>query len=340
LFGALTLLLLATIIIGIAVGSTYIPPLTVGRVLLAHLLPGDWAQPFIVRDAADVVVWMVRTPRVLVAVIVGAALAIAGAQMQGLFQNPMASPDVIATSGGAALGAVLTVSAGLAAQSLFWLPFVSFIGALASLVFIYVVTTRRGRTPVAMLLLAGVALNALLGSVTQFVLASNWNRYEVAQEIVFWLMGGLASRTWTHVWLCAPLVLIGIAASMVFTRELDLLLVGEESAQSLGVEVERVKRITLVTAALLTGSAVAVSGIIGFVGLIVPHAVRLLVGPSHKRLLPAAGLVGGAFLVVADLAARTLLRPEEISLGIVTASFGAPFFLYLLIRHRREVGYL
>jgi iron complex transport system permease protein len=338
-FGLLAALVCVAIVVGVAIGSTSIAAGTVVRVLASHLLPfahiGGGVDP---TDA--IVIWIVRTPRVLVAALVGAALAIAGAQMQGLFQNPIASPDVIATSSGAALGAVLTIAVGLAQQSLFWLPVWAFAGALISLVIIYSITTRGGHTPIAMLLLAGVALNALVGAMISFVVTFNRVRFEVAQEILFWVMGGLDSRTWAHVWICAPCIAIGIIVSVVYARELDVFLAGEETAASLGVDVQRVKRVVLVTSALLTGAAVAVSGIVGFVGLIVPHIVRLLIGPAHRRVIPASALLGAAFLVFTDLLARTIRSPQELPLGVITALCGAPFFLYLLVRYRREVGYL
>jgi iron complex transport system permease protein len=260
--------------------------------------------------------------------------------MQGLFQNPLASPDVVATSAGGALGAVISLITGLAQRSIVWLPLFAFLGALASLVTVYALTTRRGRTPVAMLLLAGVAINTLLAAVTQFLVTLHWVRYEVAQEVLFWMLGGLDSRTWTHVWMAAPPILVGLSVSIVLARDLDLFLSGEETAASLGVEIEPVKRSVLVVAALLTGTSVAVSGVVGFVGLIVPHAVRLVVGPSHRRVIPASALAGATFLIAADVVARTVHRPEEISLGVITACCGAPFFLWLLGRYRREVGYL
>jgi iron complex transport system permease protein len=191
-----------------------------------------------------------------------------------------------------------------------------------------------------MLLLAGVALSTLLAAITSFLITIHWVRVEVAQEVVFWLLGGLDSRTWTHVWLAGVPIALGLVAALAVARDLDLFLSGEEAAASLGVDVERVKRAVLVIAALLTGAAVAVSGVVGFVGLIVPHAVRLLVGPAHRRVIPMTALVGATFLVVADLVARTALTPHEISLGVVTACCGAPFFLWLLLRYRREVGYL
>lgn len=338
--GVLGLLLGVMFVLGVATGSVDIAPSIVLRTLLAGMLPSGWIAGITPDDPQWVVIWSLRVPRVLVAMLVGGALAVAGVLMQGLFQNPMASPDVIATSTGGALGAVIAIAFGFAARMVFWLPFFACLGALASLALIYAITTRRGRTPIAMLLLAGLGLNALFAAATSFIVTFHWVRTDVAFEIVFWLMGGLSVRTWDHVWMAAPGIAVGIGLALFLSRELDLFLLGEESAASLGVEVERVKRLLLGAAALLTGVAVAVSGVVGFVGLIVPHIVRFLVGPSHRRLLPASALAGAVFLVAADLAARTIVRPEEIALGVMTALVGAPFFLSLLMRHRREVGYL
>lgn len=338
-FSVVALLLIIFIVLGIAVGSVSIAPETVVRVLLAQILPNGWIETASVSEAQQVIVLLVRAPRVIVAALVGASLALAGAQMQGLFKNPLASPDIIGTSAGGALGAVLAFALGLSARSLFYLPVFAFVGAFVALFTVYFIATRRGRTPIATLLLAGIALGALIGAATSFLITSTSVRFEVAQEILFWLLGGLDNRTWAHVWIALPCVALGILVSLFYTRELDLLLAGEEIALSLGVEVERTKRILLTVTALLTGAAVAVSGVVGFVGLIVPHIVRQFLGPGHRTLLPASALTGAAFLVAADLLARTLIRPEEIRLGIITAVFGAPFFLYLLLRHRREVGY-
>ena len=190
------------------------------------------------------------------------------------------------------------------------------------------------------MLLGGVALNALIGAITSFLITVTWVRYEVSQQIIFWLMGGLANRTWTHVWLGVPGIVVGLAVAFAYSRDLDILAGGEEVASSLGVDVERAKRVLLIDAALLTGTSVALAGAIGFVGLVIPHAVRLLIGPAHKRLLPASALAGATFLVFADILARTLDRPEEIQVGIITAFFGAPFFLYLLVRRSRGDLYL
>jgi iron complex transport system permease protein len=331
-------LLGAAFVAGIAVGSSPVATGSVVRVLASHLLPDGWVDLSDVTEAAQVIVWLVRTPRVLVAAFVGASLAVAGAQMQGLFRNPLASPDIIGSSSGAALGAVVALASGLAMKSLFYMPVMSFVGALLSLFLVYAIATSRGRTPVATLLLAGVALNALIGAATAFLITVKWVSFEVAQEILFWLMGGLDSRTWEHVWLVLPCFVAGLVLAFIYARDLDVLLLGEEAALAVGTEVEHVKRVVIAGAALLTGGAVAVSGVIGFVGLIVPHIVRLVVGPKHRHLLPASALTGAAFVIVADILARTLQRPQEISLGIITAAFGAPFFLYLLLRHQRSIG--
>lgn len=339
-FTASIILLLLALLLGISLGSINIPPAMVLRVILEKLLPGnffgignDAVQSL---DNENVIIWSIRAPRVVVAALVGAGLSIAGAQMQGLFKNPLASPDIVGTSSGGAFGAVLAISFGFATRSIFYLPVFAFIGAAVSLFVVYTIATQRGRTPVATLLLAGVACTALIGAASSFVITLKFVSYQVAQEILFWLLGGLDSRSWIHVWMVLPCTVIGLLISLFFSRDLDLMLLGEESAASLGVEVERVKRIIITEVALITGAAVAVSGVVGFVGLIIPHIVRIIIGPSHARLILGSAITGASFLVLADLLARVLIRPEEVRLGIITAAVGAPFFLYLLMRHRRE----
>lgn len=337
-FFTTAIILGAAFVGGIAVGSSTIAPATAARVLISHFTPTGWIDLSGATEAEQVIVWLVRTPRVLVAALVGAALAIAGVQMQGLFRNALASPDIIGSSAGGAFGAVIALTSGLAMRSIFYLPIFSFAGALIALFLVYAIATRRGRTPVVTLLLAGVALNALIGAATSFLISMKWVRFEVAQEILFWLMGGLDSRSWDHVWLVLPCVAIGLIIALIYSRDLDVLLLGEEAALAVGADVEKIKRIIILSAALLTGGAVAVSGTIGFVGLVVPHIVRLIIGPKHRILIPAAALTGAAFLITTDIVARTVLRPEEIRLGIITAVFGAPFFLYLLLRQQKSVG--
>jgi iron complex transport system permease protein len=334
-FVVATLLLLLLIVVGVSNGSTQVPLATVARVMMAHLLPFNWLNLDDISAGQQAIIWQLRAPRVVAAALVGAALAAAGAQMQGLFRNPLASPDIIGTSSGGALGAVVALVSGLAMQHLLALPLLSFAGSLLALVAVYVIATRRGRTPVTTLLLVGVALSALLAAASSFLISLTWVRWEIAQEILFWLMGGLDNRRWVHCLLLLPCVVVGLGIALGYGRELDLLAAGEETALALGVELERTKRILLVNTALLTCAAVAVSGVIGFVGLIAPHLARLLTRPAHRVLLPAAALTGAIFLLAADLLARTVIRPEEIRLGIVTAGCGAPFFLFLLLRQRR-----
>jgi len=337
-FATVTILLCVGFIAGIAIGSSPVPAAIAARVLASHSLPHGWIDVSDVAEPQQIIVWLIRTPRVIVAALVGAGLAVAGAQMQGLFRNPLASPDVIGSSSGGVLGAVLALATGLAMRSPFYLPLMSFAGALLALFLVYAIATRHGRTPVSTLLLTGVAFNALIGAITSFVISLQWVRWEVAQETLFWMMGGLDSRTWKHVWLSLPCILIGLVVAFVYSRDLDVLLLGEETASAVGAEVEKLKRVVLTSAALLTGAAVSVSGLIGFVGLVIPHIVRLIIGPRHRYLLPASALTGAAFLIFMDILARTVHRPEEIRLGIVTAILGAPFFLYLLLRHYRAVG--
>jgi iron complex transport system permease protein len=333
---ASTTLLIVVMILGVTIGSVEIPLSSVLRALGRGIRGSVGMTP----DPVFTIVWLLRMPRAVMAALVGASLGVAGAQMQGLFQNPLASPDIIGVSAGGSLGGVIALATGLATRSMFYLPLLSFSGSLTALIAVYGIATRRARTGVATLLLAGVAISALVGAITSFLITVTWVRYEVAQQMIFWLLGGLANRTWTHVWLGIPGFVIGIVLALAFARDLDLLAAGEEVASSLGMEVERAKRALLVNSALLTGTAVALSGAIGFVGLVVPHAVRLVIGPAHKRLLPASAVSGAAFLVLADLLARTLDRPEEIQVGIITAFFGAPFFLYLLMRRSREDFYV
>lgn len=332
-------LLVLAVIAGVAVGSTHLDWETVVRVISGRLLPEGWVDLSSVSEAEQVIVWMIRMPRVLVAGLAGAALAVAGTQMQGMFRNPLAEPNIIGVSAGAALGAVVAFVTGLAAVSALWLPLCAFVGALGALATVYSITVRAGRTPVGTLLLAGIALSALLSAVTTLLVSLSFVDWQVAAEIVFWLMGGLDSRTWTHVWISLPFVTLGTFAAIWFTRDLDLMLLGEETSASLGVNVERVKRLVLTTSALLTGAAVAVSGVVGFVGLVVPHAIRLVLGPSHRLLVPASVLGGALFMILCDLIARTIHPPTEIRLGVVTAAFGAPFFLYLLRKRGKEPGY-
>jgi iron complex transport system permease protein len=320
----------------ILVGSTPLAPGVVADVLAAKLLPSGWVHLTPIARADEAIVWLIRLPRVLVAAIVGAGLATAGALMQGLFRNPLAEPSLTGVGPGAVLGAVTAFVLGWSTHSVAILPLAAIVTAILALSIVYAIATRGGVTPITTLLLTGIAVGALLTALSSLLLSLNIVTWHVAQEIVFWMMGGLDSRTWAHVWLSGPFVAVGLIAALFLARDLDLLLLGEESAAALGVDVEATKRLLVFTSALLTGASVAVAGMVGFVGLVVPHAVRLLIGPPHRTLLPASALAGAVFLIVCDLAARTLIAPVEIRLGVVTALCGAPFFLLLLLRRLHE----
>ena len=286
----------------------------------------------------SVVIWQVRLPRVLTGAMVGAALAVSGAVLQGLFRNPLASPSVLGVASGASLGAVLAIFFGLAATQIWALPLFAFIGALLTLFAVYGIATRGGHTPVATLLLAGIAAGAFNVAMSSFVLAVALENWEVGKSIVYWTMGGLEGRTWDHVLLIAPFLALGLAVAMAYPRDLDALLLGETQAASVGVDVARTRLVLLLVTALLTAAAVAVAGGIGFIGLVVPHIVRLLTGPHHRLLLPLSALTGALVLVAADLALRMLFKANDIPLGVITAALGAPFFLFLLLRQRGLVS--
>ncbi|MCC6580513.1 MAG: iron ABC transporter permease [Phycisphaeraceae bacterium] len=335
-------LLAASLLVAIRIGSTE-TPMTFRDVLtiVGHeILPDGWMDSSHIPQGSRDIIWLLRTPRALVAAMVGAMLALAGVQLQGLFRNPLAAPGIIGISQGAALGAAIAIASGLALRSLIYTPLFSFLGALLALMIILIVSLRGGGG-MATLLLVGVALNFLLGAGMSLIISlALKHRWDVAQQILTWTMGGISQSSWRQVAIAAPCLLIGLAATLYLARDLDLMLEGEDSARSLGVNTQRTVQLSLLATALLTGGAVAVGGVIGFVGLVVPHMVRLILGPGHRRLAPAAALTGAWFLILADLLARTVIRPEEIHLGILTAILGAPLFLFLLYQQRKEAAWL
>jgi iron complex transport system permease protein len=277
---------------------------------------------------AGTIFWQIRLPRVLLAFLVGAALAVAGVVLQDLFLNPLTDPYVTGVSSGAALGATIGIVLHLAALP--WVTALALAGGFAALAVVWVAARRRGRIDVYVLLLAGVTMSYLMTAIISVLMIRGG---EDMQAIVFWLLGSFSGRTWQEVEI-ALLVLPFLALPFFFATEMDILLQGEKRALELGVEVERAKRVLLFAAAALTAIAVSVSGVIGFVGLVVPHIVRLLVGPGHRRLLPIALLGGAALMGIADLLSRTMLAPNEVPVGVVTTFVGAPLFVYLLRRKR------
>ena len=334
--GSLAALLIATVLLGCGVGAFPIPPATIARILLGGL--GLAAGDDIPAQQVAVLL-AIRLPRVLLGAIVGAGLGAAGAAMQALFRNPLADPSLTGVSGGAALAAtsVIVVGAlilpGLAhILGVATLPLAAFAGGLVVSVVVYRLATRGGHTSIAALLLAGIALNALaeagIGLFT--FIASD----EQLRNLTFWRLGSVAGATWPVIACVAPAILLASAALVARARAYDALALGEAEARYLGVPVERLKTLTLVCCALAAGTAVAVSGMVFFVGLVAPHLVRLACGPANRVVVPGGMLVGAILVVGADAAARTIAAPAELPLGVLTALIGVPFFIVLLLRQR------
>jgi len=281
----------------------------------------------------------IRLPRILLGVLIGSGLAVSGAVMQGLFRNPLADPGLVGVSSGAGLGAVSTIVLGgtvLAPVSalfgIYTLQVAAFLGGLITTFLLYGIATRRGQTSVATMLLAGIALGALAGALTGVLIYVADDRQ--LRDLTFWSLGSLAGATWTKIAASGPIIALALAAAPFLARGLNGLSLGEASANHLGIPVQRLKNVAIVTVAAATGASVAVSGGIGFVGIVVPHLLRLLIGPDHRYLLPASALLGATLLLLADAVSRTIVAPAELPIGIVTAAVGAPFFLWILLRRR------
>jgi len=323
----------------IGIGPLRVPPGVTARICARQIgipIETTWTAQ------QEAVVSKVRMPRVAVAAFVGAALALSGTLMQGLFRNPMASPNVIGVSAGGAFGASVALALGLAERWLWAVPGAAFVGALLASFVVYRIATLHGHTPVATLLLAGIAVTAFLGAATSLVIVicAQKQGWHVPGRILFWTMGDLGARLWKHVWMVAPPVLFAVGGAMFFRRDLNLMLLGEEQAKSLGVSAHRLKLWLLTFAALATGAAVSVGGMIGFVGLVIPHILRMIVGPDHRQLIPASIFGGAAYVIVMDLICRVIVAPGEMRIGILTSAIGGPFFLYLILRNRRETMHL
>ena len=326
-------LLVGVMVVSAATGPAQIAAMDVAKMLLQRL-PGFSRQEWGSWPAAHtVIIFQVRLPRIVLAALVGGGLAMAGATYQGLLQNSMADPYVIGVSAGASVGATLGIL--LRGKFIFFglstVTLMAFAGAVLATFLVYNIARVGGRVPVATLLLAGIAVSSLLSAVVSFLLVLS---SQSMHEIVYWMMGSLSGRSWAHVKVSLPYLATGGVVVLFYSRELNLMLLGDEAAQNLGVNVEAVKRVLLTAGSLMAAAAVSVSGVIGFVGLIIPHIVRLLTGPDHRILLPTTALTGAIFLVAADTLARTILAPAELPVGIITALAGAPFFLYLLRRQQ------
>ncbi|MFC2014527.1 FecCD family ABC transporter permease [Chloroflexota bacterium] len=321
------------VLIATAIGSVRISFLTTFNILLSHFPLVDITPTW--PDATETIILSIRLPRVILAGLVGAALSIAGATYQGLFRNPLADPYLIGVAQGAALGAVIGFLLPVDWQGMVGLiPILAFSGALFSVAIVYLLARVGSSLPVTTLILAGVALGSLWGSVVSYLIITSGDKIH---GIVFWLMGSFSLTEWSEVMVVLPYVAVGVVVILLYSRSLNVMQLDEEQAQQLGINVERVKLVLLVAATLITAAAVCFVGTIGFVGIIIPHVVRLLWGPDHRFLLPLSVLSGTIFLIIADLAARTILAPTEIPIGVITAVCGVPFFLYLLRRKKRSV---
>lgn len=283
----------------------------------------------------NIIVLKIRLPRILLSALVGIGLSTVGASMQGMFKNPMADPGILGISTGAALGATVAIAFGL--QKAFWgiggVTFLAFICALATTFVVYNISKVGNKIPTVTLLLSGVAISFLFSSVNTLIMFFNHDKLE---DMVLWTMGSVAAASWKQVIVVFPVVIIGSTILGLFSRDLNLMSTGSDTAKSLGVEVERTKKIILIITSIIVGACVSVSGIVGFVGLIIPHVIRLLLGSDHRVVMPFSAIGGAIFMVICDTLARNLIPPSEMPVGAITSLFGAPFFIYLLVKSKRR----
>lgn len=331
---AAVLVLLAAALAGSAVAGLALGPV---RIAPGQVLGILWGGPGAGRGAFASIVWDVRMPRVLLGAVVGAGLAVAGAVLQALVSNALADPFLLGASSGASAGAVLVLVLGAGAGAAAGLPLAAFAGSLTALVAVYALARHGGAMTTGRLVLAGVAVQYVLSALTSLVLVLSAHPDQI-RSVLFWTLGGLGGARWGELALPAAALLAGTGLLVTLARPLDLLLAGEEGARTLGLDTGRFRAAVFVVASLVIGVLVACSGAIGFVGLMVPHAARMVVGAGHRVLLPVCALAGAVFLTLADLLARTAAAPEEIPVGVVTALVGGPFFLWMLRRSTRSEG--
>lgn len=334
LFGALAGLLIAGLLASAAIGQINLPIAEIVGSICRHV--GLECGAPASRAYGDGAVWNVRLPRVMLGALVGAALAAAGAVSQGVFGNPLADPGIIGVSSGAAVGASLAIITGVSSLNAFAIPGFAFVTGVIVSFLVYTMARSRGRTEVVTLILTGVAVNAVAGAGLAFMtFAATANQRE---QIVFWQMGSLNGALWSQVGTIVPVAVLGLAAAMTLCTRLDLLALGEDAARHLGVDIEKLRIAAIIVVAVLTAAAVAFAGVIGFVGLVIPHLIRMVAGPGHRILIPASALGGAVMLTVADMVARTAVAYAELPIGMLTALVGGPFFFYLLKRTREMNG--
>jgi iron complex transport system permease protein len=329
--------LLVAILLAVSFGSVPIPIGTIAQILLNGTGVFHFARHW--DPSAELIVWQVRMPVVVGAAFVGAGLSVAGVLFQGMLRNPLADPFLIGTSSGAALGAA--VAFVLPFDTIYGAffpltPVLAFVGAAAAVLLVYAIARAGGQTPVVTLLLAGVVINAVLEALQTLILTLSPHAQFSATALFYWLAGGVSITSWPPVFVIGSIILAVVVFSLSLSGVLDVFALGEEGAAHLGIHVERRKLLIIVVGSLLTAAAVSISGLIGFVGLVIPHTMRLLLGPQHRLLLPASALAGAIFLTLADLLARVVIAPAVLPVGVFTALVGAPFFLFLLRRSKRE----
>jgi iron complex transport system permease protein len=334
--GSLSALLVVVVLVSAGSGAVTVPPANVAAVLFAQI---GIDLPWGFEPQHELVVMSLRLPRIILGTLVGASLALSGAALQGLFRNPLADPALVGVSSGAALGAVsFIVLGGSVAMAVpdgaqhFMLPMAAFAGGLAVAFLVYRIGIVDGQTQVATMLLAGIAINAIASSLIG-VLVFNSDDQQL-RDLTYWTMGSLSRNTWAMLTPVIPFLLLPCFALPVLARAMNAYVLGEREAGHLGFDVERLKKLTIVLTSLAIGAAVAVSGIIGFVGLVIPHLTRLLLGSDHRQVLPCSMLLGATLILVADIIARTVVIPAELPIGVVTACIGGPFFLWLLVNNR------
>lgn len=333
MLGVLAFLLIAIACLSLTLGQIDVPVKSAVAVVFRQLQLPFWEDVTVSQEQLAVI-WYIRLPRMLVGVLVGAALGISGAVMQGIFSNPLVDPGLIGISSGAATGAVLSIALGTATSSMFMMPAFAFCGSICAVFLTVFLAMRNGKIPVMTLLLAGVAVGMLLGALTSGILT--FMNEQKLQQYLFWMVGGLDYRRWEHVYLAVGPVVCGICIMLLLARHLNILVLGETEAKAVGMSVTKFRMGLLFVAAMTTATSVCVSGNIGFVGLVIPHMMRMLFGPDHRVLLPASALGGAAFLVLCDSLGRVIMPPAEVRVGIMTALLGTPYFLYLLRRMQKS----
>ncbi|MBD2498842.1 iron ABC transporter permease [Nostoc sp. FACHB-280] len=324
---AMVVMLLLSITLAVMIGPVPISPFQVWQIALSQILPnvtGDWTP------AQVQIIWLIRFPRVLLAFFVGAGLSVVGVIMQALVSNPLADPFIFGISSGASVGAVLVILLGIFSMfGVYALSLGAFLGALVAFILVFLLARQQGKLFPTRLILVGVAVSYMFEAMTSF-LALKAGSGEATQRVLFWLLGGLSGTKWSDLILPVLALLVGIGYLLFQTRSLNALLIGEETARTLGVDTDSFRKQLFFVTSFLTGVIVAVSGVIGFVGLMIPHSVRFLVGSDHRRVLPLSLLLGGIFIIWADVIARIIVAPEEVPIGIITALFGTPFFIWLM----------